>query len=380
MNRKERRAAVKRDKNLRLPASAGQRKNASGLVDLIATARQHYQQGRLVQAEDACRQVLARQALARDPAQRDALNLLGLMSQAANRHDRAVVLFARALKSGDGDAVCHFNIASSYQELARRNEASAHFTRAMALGLDPHFIMQCVARTPVVAACLVRLAQAWPRRLTMAELFGSAGVAAIADQVLLQCALKSIWICDQEFENFLTHLRYVLLQLTAQRVPDVSTIDDMQVELFGALARQCFINEYVFDQTEDETRQAIALRDLLNERLAAGGEVPALLFVAVAAYFPLHSLEMAHALLRRGSDDPIGDLIDSRSASPLRNARIANAFRRSPRSTTASHCRCGNNMRRIHFRAGSLFRRSSCSRRNHPAARSSRTAMKHATS
>ena len=54
----------------------------------------------------------------------------------------------------------------------------------------------------------------------------------------------------------------------------------------SALARQCFINEYVFFHTEDEIARAAVLREALDQALEAGRPVPPAWVMAVAAYFP----------------------------------------------------------------------------------------------
>jgi Tfp pilus assembly protein PilF len=109
MNRRDRRAALKRGKDLASASTARQHAAAAGIDDLLATAWRHYRQGQFAQAEEVCRHVLAR-----DPAHVDTLNLLGLMSQASGQHGSAVKLFAKALVRDDGNAACHFNIATSY--------------------------------------------------------------------------------------------------------------------------------------------------------------------------------------------------------------------------------------------------------------------------
>jgi hypothetical protein len=65
---------------------------------------------------------------------------------------------------------------------------------------------------------------------------------------------------------------------------------------YGALARQCFINEYVLFHTEDEISGAGALRDALDQALAAGRPVPTIWVVTVAAYLPLHALSASARL------------------------------------------------------------------------------------
>lgn len=59
------------------------------------------------------------------------------------------------------------------------------------------------------------------------------------------------------------------------------------IDLLSALAQQCFINEYVFAQTDEEAEYANRLRELLTEKLSRGDVVSPLLLAAVAAYFPL---------------------------------------------------------------------------------------------
>ena len=69
--------------------------------------------------------------------------------------------------------------------------------------------------------------------------------------------------------------------------------------MLGALAQQCFINEYVFAQGEEETRQANQLCDLLRQKAGNGEVIAPLLLAAVGAYLPLHELPEARALLSR---------------------------------------------------------------------------------
>ena len=74
MNRRDRRAALARGKSA----------VASTLADLPALAAEAtlaYQQGRIVDAEVACRQVLARA-----PAHPEVLNILGVVYQASGNH------------------------------------------------------------------------------------------------------------------------------------------------------------------------------------------------------------------------------------------------------------------------------------------------------
>jgi len=308
MNRKERRATLKRSNEL--PHNGFERPQNN--VDQLAAGWQHYCQGQFAQAETVCRNILMR-----DAAQVDAINLLGLVSQASGQHYRAIKFFAKAIKTNGGSVAHHYNIALLFQALEHWDKASAHFTRAIALGLDENSALQIVIQAPAIAGCLQRLEVAWPRRLTHVELFGGTSIAGVSSQILLHSLLQSTWLSNWAIENFLTHVRYLLFQLTAERAPDFQIVDVTELRFFCAIAQQCFINEYIFSQGDDETRQAIALRDVLEERLAAGGDISPALLVAVAAYFPLHSLALAESLLQRDWGEPVSSLVQQQIREPL---------------------------------------------------------------
>ena len=149
---------------------------------------------------------------------------------------------------------------------------------------------------PEIGKCVARAADAWPRRLTAQDLFGSNGLTALATNELLCALLSSTPISDIEMERFLTMARCLMLEVaTGEAMSDeeVGTV----LSFYSALARQCFINEYVFCHTDYEIQKANHLRDLLVAALEAKTQVPVLWVLTVAAYFPLCSLPLAARLL-----------------------------------------------------------------------------------
>ncbi len=86
--------------------------------------------------------------------------------------------------------------------------------------------------------------------------------------------------------------------------------------LAGALASQCFINEYVFAQTPDETALASRLRDAVVAAAAAGSPIAPLSLLAVAMYFPLDALPVAPALLDRQWPAPVADVVSLQIREP----------------------------------------------------------------
>jgi hypothetical protein len=292
MNRKERRAALKTDRRNAIAASSPDR--AAKIDSLVSEAGRLYQENQFERARDICRQ-----AVALDASHAVANNLLGVVFQALGRDKIAIQHFAKAIESDDANALFHYNIGFSYQRLNSWDDAVAHFSRALALKMGGKPVEDFVKQYPPVTSCLNRIAQQWPRRLTIDLLFGAEGVAAVAEDAFLRCALEKTEFCSLELEEFLSSVRFALLQLAANAAPEFGGIGDKDLGFYAALAQQCFINEYLLVQSDDETRQAEGLRSLMLDRLASGGTIPPLLLIAVAAYFPLHLLPEAAALRAR---------------------------------------------------------------------------------
>ena len=115
------------------------------------------------------------------------------------------------------------------------------------------------------------------------------GVAALAADQLLLALLETTTVTTIEFERFLTCARHALLETASgKQSPDPS--DMATLRFYAALARQCFINEYIFDCDDRERHAATACRTKLLELLDSLTLVPPILLLAVAAYFPLYSL------------------------------------------------------------------------------------------
>jgi SAM-dependent methyltransferase len=312
MNRKERRAARQHDKRLPLPASAP----LPTIDDMAAEARQHFDQRRFAPARKLCRDVLAHA-----PAHVDSLNLLGLMAQESAGHTAAVRFFQTAIAADPHNAATHYNIGLSYQVLKESAKAATHFRQAIELGLSGKDVGDFVMQSTVVSAYLDRMAAAWPSRPSHGELFGVHGIAAIAEDMFLCCALETRPLTGLALEGFLTETRNALLRLSIDAAPAFRGIESSIVRLCAALAQQCFINEYIYAVGEVEAREAADLRTLLQDRLSAGSEIPALLVAIVAAYRPLHLLTGADSLLRMRWPDDITGLLRQQLVEPGEEAQ-----------------------------------------------------------
>ena len=311
MSQKERYAALKRDKRS-VPATASARPRA--IEDLVAQARLHFDLRDFTTAQKLCKDVLSDA-----PSHVVSLNLMGLMAQESGRHAKAVKFFGKAIAADPDNAPCHYNIGSSYEALNERDKAAIHFKEAIALGMsrgevDNHLVMQGVA----IGAGLERIKAAWPRRPSAAELFRA---PSIASDVLFCCGLETVRLSGFVAEKLLTEARYALLRLAGEIAPAFGCIEPSILSFCAALAQQCFINEYVYAQSDEEVRQVAALRDLMQEKLNAGGSIPPFLPAVIAAYSALHTLPMAESLAQMTWPKALAGLVRQQLLEPAEEAR-----------------------------------------------------------
>jgi SAM-dependent methyltransferase len=290
MNRKERRAAEKRrDEAAKRQDAVADGAASVGIADLAVEASRLRGMGRLDEAQRICRRILVR-----EPAHVPTLNLLGLIAQATGDHRGAVKTFAKAIAADEANAACHFNAGNSYQALGNRAKAIACFGKALMLGMEDKAV-PFILQNPAISAYVRRIASKWPLPVTSAELFGAEGVAPLAKDLFLCAAMEATLLPNVQLEGLLGYARAEMLRLAAAKGQD----DDDIVVFACALARQCFVNEYIYVQSEAEIGLAAAVRDRLVQSLASEAAITPFLLAVVAAYFPLHAIPAAEALLRR---------------------------------------------------------------------------------
>jgi tetratricopeptide (TPR) repeat protein/2-polyprenyl-3-methyl-5-hydroxy-6-metoxy-1,4-benzoquinol methylase len=178
-----------------------------------------------------------------------------------------------------------------------------------------HFAANLILQNPAIAAAVARAVAAWPKRLAVAELLDAETRPALARDRLLQALLGYGRITDAELERFLTVLRAALLGIAAGATR-ADLIGDHELDLYCALARQCFSNDYVFDVGEDEAELADALRERLVTALKSNANVPLPWLIAVACYVPLGSLPFSPTLLTRSWPDAVTRLLQQQVCEP----------------------------------------------------------------
>jgi tetratricopeptide (TPR) repeat protein len=121
MNRQQRRAA----------GIAGKPSRNAPAPTLFEAGIQHLQLGQLTDAERCCQKILAE-----DPANSDALHLMGLIAARANRLDVAVEYFAQAIRHNPNNPDYFSNLASVLHRLGGLEEAAKSYDRALLLKPD----------------------------------------------------------------------------------------------------------------------------------------------------------------------------------------------------------------------------------------------------
>ncbi|EPY01993.1 tetratricopeptide repeat protein [Magnetospirillum fulvum] len=298
-----------------------------------------------------------RRALTLRPDHAESYSNLGYVLREQGRLDEAADLLRQALAINPGLAEAQCNLAHVLSDLGRFDEAIQACLRALALkemGPTKRLFVYCLGRGGTVptdraaqaamqAAVLRAFAEPWDRTsavmraaLTLVKAnpeigsaqarFGDGGshrvvsagflastdfAATIADPVL-RAALTAAPIPDSGLERLLTVARHALLDTAVAAVEPAPGLSDFH----AALARQCFINEYVYDLTDSETEQVDHLARSLATALDSGAPVPPAWVVAVASYRPLHSLPGAARLLERSWPGPVEAVLTQQCREP----------------------------------------------------------------
>jgi tetratricopeptide (TPR) repeat protein/SAM-dependent methyltransferase len=315
-------------------------------------------QGRLEEAAQCFRR-----ALALKPDLVEAQNNLGIVLAAQGNLEEAGRCFQLALARKPDFIDAYNNLARVFWSTGQADNALGVLRRALAIAetaTTKALFVQCVQRLAVppdvedfralmvralsepwgrtndlapvaarlvkqdvaIAACMTRVAQAWPRRLAADELLGPAGIVPISGNLLLRCVMEAGAVSDLALERFLTALRFAAMEMTS----DGGDQGDGLLDFCCALARQCFLNEQAFAHTDEEIGKARRLRDAVIAALASNAAIPELHLAVVAAYFPLHSLPDAEQLAARTWSEPVTAVVVQQVSEPAQERQLRAAI------------------------------------------------------
>ncbi len=356
MNRKQRRAA-RSSSSASAPGSFAGKAPAHIVADLFDTAVMHHHAGALIEAERCYRQVIAafpghaeahsrlgavlmRQGKAADAAAQieralalkpDMFEAFGNLAQAclaAGQGERAAEAACRALELKEAPQTrAMFAQCVGFARFAG-NEARYRrlLARALAEGWTrPRELTRLgialVKLNAPIRDAIAGAAAAWPARLPADVLWDSPTIAALAQDELLGRLMECDPITDLGLERLLTAVRGAMLQAAADRA-----FDERDLGFCCSLARQCFINEYVFATTEAEAEAAQKLGAAVERMLADGKAPPAHWLPLAAAYFPLYTLAGCERLPAQSWPAALAAVILQQVREPARERQIAAAI------------------------------------------------------
>jgi Tfp pilus assembly protein PilF/SAM-dependent methyltransferase len=262
---------------------------------------------------------------------------LGAVLKSADRFDEAAACFQRALRIAPAQVEMLAPLALTQLAMGDHRAALATALSALAAQETPQnrrLFVQCVKDIRIeseiagLRPLLLRaLYQGWDRpedlarpcadliKQTHAALLAPEGerraedLAVFAGDELLQALLCMTPNQDLELEALLTAARRQLLQGAP---PQALT----GLDFACALARQCFINEYVFAVEDEEAAQARRLSGEVAAALEQDLPIHPFAVAAIAAYFPLLSLPHATRLLARSWPDEIEAVLTQQIREP----------------------------------------------------------------
>jgi tetratricopeptide (TPR) repeat protein/SAM-dependent methyltransferase len=299
-----------------------------------------------------------RKAVELAPGFADAHANLGGVLQAMGKLDGAAAHFGKALEIAPGQPEILASLALVYLAQGDHRAAIEAVLRSLMLEETPQarrVFVQCVKDMdfeqdagPLSALLLRALCEGWDRPEDLAPvcaaaikhssaiasledradraLFDGDSLAALARDRLLEALLCRALNLDIELERLLTVARRHLLR---EAVANPET--NAALDFHAALARQCFINEYVFFHDDDEIAQARQLRDRLVAALAKNEAIAPCWVAAVATYFPLNSVSLR--LTEQAWPEPIAALLVQQIEEPLEERQLQAAI---PRLTPIS--------------------------------------------
>jgi SAM-dependent methyltransferase len=258
MNRRQRRAAQSQE-----PASGGlTRVSSRELAVMFERAVQHHQVGEFGAAAQFYKKILGLK-----PDHLAACDGLAMLYLAQGRLDKASAQFAEM-------------IAIAPQRLAQWDRALDTLKRVLpALAED--------------LASGVAAPQIAPSKNSPA----AAKIGATIRDPLLLTILQGTAVCDLGLERWLTGLRASILQ--EESAARLSVKDGDVLAFCAALARQCFINEYVFAVTPAEQELVDDLRTRIGAALSGNAPIDPVQLLALAMYVQLSEVPGAAALANR---------------------------------------------------------------------------------
>jgi tetratricopeptide (TPR) repeat protein/2-polyprenyl-3-methyl-5-hydroxy-6-metoxy-1,4-benzoquinol methylase len=279
--------------------------------------------GRLEESEASCKR-----AISLKPDFAKAYSNLGNTLHELGRLDEALASYTQAIELKPDYAEAHSNLGSTLQELGRLDEAVASYTQA--IELKPDFAEAYVnfgiaienvkfnSSNPKLYPPLTQLisAENFTRPKDVAKsilsllkqddkikdlllkknyavsLSGATSIIRDLDKIpLLHHLMRLCPLPDLHFEEIFVAMRIFLLK----------NLDNMKVSpeliyFLSTLSIHCFTNEYVYIESDEETRLIGELQKKISQSMAQSEQPEAIKILCLASYRPLHQYDWCQKL------------------------------------------------------------------------------------
>ena len=124
-------------------------------------------------------------------------------------------------------------------------------------------------------------------------------VAPILNNQLLQLLMNQVIINDLQFEHSFTDIRKALLQILTKTPP--LTVNESLCHFAIAIANQCFITEYIYQETIEEQQLLLELEQQTSQLTNCKNLETIIIFAIIASYKPLYLSKLPSNLLEQFS-------------------------------------------------------------------------------
>ena len=283
-------------------------------------------------------------------------NILGAAAAQTGKFNKAIISFEKAISLKPNYADAHNNLGNVLKEQGRLVEAIYSFNKAILLRpnhaeayknignalkqiqfnqpnteLQNTIISLLDQRNSVspkdIATAAISLLKLEPNlKKNLQEAKITRTTQSLRRVVLelsnLSLLLKLMSVCplpDLRLEKLLKEIREgILLGLSnCEDLPDL-------IPFQAALANQCFSNEYIYDQSENEKKAVELLEISIEQSLLKGSQPSPQTILCLASYRPLHKYKWCRLL---ASNNHINEVITRQVVEPLKELQLKSNIR-----------------------------------------------------
>ena len=168
----------------------------------------------------------------------------------------------------------------------------------------------------------------------------------MSDLSKLPLLIKLLKVCplpDLDIEGLLKNLRASILA----NISCLKKVPDHLLEFQSALALQCFVNEYIYDQTEDEEKTLKALSKAVKSALEKNQQPTPQVILTLASYNALYEYDWCDSLI---ITDDIRDVHNRMETCKRERSKVPGPLK----SQTTYRQRCEHSTRKGHTQDGSI--------------------------